>query len=103
MIEKTQIFQFGIFRFSIYLCIRMDKSIHTRHYRQLIGLVREEREKRQITQGQLAAMLGVQQAAISKIENCERRIDLLELRQICQALGVSLIDIINKFEERISQ
>ena len=81
----------------------MDKSIHTRQYRQLIGLVREEREKRQMTQGQLAYMLGVQQAVVSKIENCERRIDLLELRQICQALGVSLIEIINKFEERISQ
>lgn len=69
----------------------------------LIGLVREEREKQQITQEQLASMLGVQQAVVSKIENCERRIDLLELRHICLALGVSLIDIINKFEERIKQ
>lgn len=81
----------------------MDKSIHTRQYRMLIGLVREEREKQQITQEHLASMLGVQQAVVSKIENCERRIDLLELRQICQALGISLIDIINKFEERIQQ
>lgn len=80
----------------------MDKSIHTRQYRQLIGLVREERERQQITQLQLAETLGVQQAVISKIENCERRIDILELRQICLALGVSLVDIINKFEERVS-
>lgn len=80
----------------------MDKSIHTRQYRQLIGLVREERERQQITQSQLAETLGVQQAVISKIENCERRIDILELRQICLALGVSLVDIINKFEERVS-
>lgn len=81
----------------------MDKSIHTRQYRILIGLIREERERRQITQEQLASTLSVKQAVISKIENCERRIDLLEMRQICLALEVPLIEIINKFEERISQ
>ncbi|MCR5197952.1 MAG: helix-turn-helix domain-containing protein [Prevotella sp.] len=80
----------------------MDKSIHTRQYRILIGIVREEREKRQVTQQQLASRLGVQQAVVSKIENCERRIDVLELRQICVALGVSLSYIINVFEERLS-
>ena len=81
----------------------MDKSIHTKQYRILIGIIREERESRQITQERLASMLSVQQAVISKIETCERRIDLIELRQICLALGVSLASIINKFEERISK
>lgn len=83
--------------------MNMDKSIHTRHYRILIGLIRSERESRNITQKQLASMLSVKQAIISKIENCERRLDLIELRQICIALGVPLIDLINKFEERISK
>jgi transcriptional regulator with XRE-family HTH domain len=81
----------------------MDKSIHTKQYRILIGIIREVRESRQITQERLASMLSVQQAVISKIETCERRIDLIELRQICLALGVSLASIINKFEERISK
>ena len=81
----------------------MDKSIHTRQYRMLIGIIRSERESRKITQEQLASMLSVKQAIISKIENCERRLDLIELRQVCIALGVSMIELINKFEERISK
>ncbi|MBQ3878276.1 MAG: helix-turn-helix transcriptional regulator [Prevotella sp.] len=81
----------------------MEKSIYNKQYRILIGIIRQERESRQITQEQLASMLSVQQAIISKIETCERRLDLIELRQICTALGISLIDIINKFEERITK
>lgn len=81
----------------------MDKSIHTRQYRMLIGLIREERERRHVTQEQLASALSMKQAVISKIENCERRIDMLEMRQICLALEVPLVEIINKFEERISR
>lgn len=78
----------------------MNKSIHTKQYRKLIGIIREERELRHITQEQLASMLSVQQAIISKIENCERRLDIIEFRQICIALGVSIIDVINKFETK---
>lgn len=81
----------------------MEKSIYNKQYRILIGIIRQERESRHITQEQLASMLSVQQAIISKIETCERRLDLIELRQICTALGISLIDIINKFEERITK
>lgn len=81
----------------------MDKSIHTKQYRIMIGLIREERESRQITQEQLATLLSVQQAVISKIETCERRLDFIELRQVCNALGVSMINFVNKFEERITR
>ena len=81
----------------------MEKSIHTRQYRTLINLIRQERESRNITQEQLASMLSVRQTIVSKIETCERRIDFIELRQICLALGISLSDIINTFEKKIEQ
>lgn len=79
----------------------MDKSIHTQQYRVLISLLREERESRQITQEHLASMLSVQQAVISKIETFERRLDYIELRQICIVLGINPLDFIKKIEERI--
>ena len=76
----------------------MDKSIHTAQYKVLIDLLRKEREQKKITQEQLAGRLSVQQAVISKIETCERRIDFIEMRQICIALGISPLDFVNKFE-----
>ena len=39
----------------------MDKSIHSKNYRMMIASLREEREKRGITQENLANMLGVKQ------------------------------------------
>jgi transcriptional regulator with XRE-family HTH domain len=69
----------------------------------LISLIREERESRQITQEQLASKLSVKQTVISKIETCERRLDFIELRQICIALGITPSDFINKFENKVSK
>lgn len=77
----------------------MDKSIHTQQYRSLIRLLQEERKALQMTQKQLAEKLCVQQTVISKIETFERRIDYVELRQICIALGLSPLEFIRKFEE----
>ena len=79
----------------------MDKSIHTNQYKLMVDLLREERISHHLTQEQLASKLNIKQSVISKIETCERRIDFIELRQICLAIGLSLINFINKFEERI--
>ena len=68
----------------------MAKSIHTDEYQLFIKLLRKYREDACVTQGQLAAELDVSQAVISKIESCERRLDIIELRKICKILGVSL-------------
>ena len=79
----------------------MKKSIHTNEYRLLISLLREEREARNITQAELALRLSVNQAVVSKIETCERRIDLVEIRSVCMALGISLVDFVKKFESKL--
>lgn len=79
----------------------MDKSIHNRDYKLLIGMLRGERESKLITQEQLASKLGVNQAIISKIETCERRIDYIEIRRICQAIGINTLDFLSNFEKRL--
>ena len=40
---------------------------------------------------------------ISKIESGERRIDLIELREICIALGSNLKEFINEFEKALTK
>ena len=43
----------------------------------------------------------VPQPYVSRIETCERRIDILELMNICEALDISLIDFVREIDEDI--
>ncbi len=46
----------------------------------------------------LAKRLKVPQSFVSKYESGERRLDLLELEQVCTALDTSLATFISRFE-----
>jgi len=50
-------------------------------------------------QEDLAGKLGQPQSFVSRYESGERRVDLLELRAICRAVGVSISDFVRQFEE----
>lgn len=43
----------------------------------------------------------MQQSYVSKIETCERRLDILELMNICEALDLSFIDFVREIDEDI--
>jgi transcriptional regulator with XRE-family HTH domain len=47
-----------------------------------------------MTQASLAESLGVPQSYVSKLESGERRIDFVETLEICEALGVSVGDLV---------
>jgi transcriptional regulator with XRE-family HTH domain len=57
----------------------MKKSIHTAEYRRLRSFLRETREKAGLSQRQLAARLKVPHSWVAKVENGERRMDVVEL------------------------
>ncbi|SFN90599.1 hypothetical protein SAMN05660284_02492 [Formivibrio citricus] len=57
----------------------MKKSIHDERYRLLILRLIELRKQLQITQVALAAALDRPQSFVAKVENFERRLDLVEL------------------------
>ena len=79
------------------------KSIHNKAYQQLLSLLRSKRLDRGITQEELASRLGVGQGIVSKIETHERRLDLIELREICFALGISFQEFIIEFDYNLTQ
>jgi transcriptional regulator with XRE-family HTH domain len=56
------------------------------------------RRQKGVTQVQLADRLGLPQSYVSKYESGERRLDLIELRTICVALGFKLRDLVERFE-----
>src|ERR1041384_3852543 len=61
-----------------------------RDRRAFLRLLRRVRIDAKLTQSQLAKILGVTQARISKYEQGERRIDMLELKRICDAIHLPL-------------
>jgi transcriptional regulator with XRE-family HTH domain len=63
--------------------------------RELLRRVRQEAELRQID---VAKRLEKPQSFVSKYESGERRLDLVELRQVCAALEISLEAFVQRFE-----
>lgn len=80
---------------------RIQKTIHAKEYHVVISLLREYREQQQITQKELAERIGADQTFISKIEIGERRVDIIELKFICEALEIGLVQFVEQVEQRI--
>lgn len=82
----------------------MKKSINSEEYRAFLRLLIEYRERAGLTQTQLADRLGETQSFVSKLERGERRIDVVELFAICEALEISPVDFLlavqKAFKER---
>ena len=64
-----------------------------------LRLLRRVRVEAKLTQADLARILGVTQARVSKYEQGERRIDMLELKAICDAITLPLMEFARRFEE----
>ena len=71
-------------------------SIYDQRYSELIQLLVKARKGKAITQEILAAKLAISRQNISKIELGQRRLDVLELNDWLQALGIKLniLDIV---------
>ncbi len=68
--------------------------------RRLRGLLRQLRAEAGLTQTELARRLGRPQSYVSKYEAGERRLDFLEVREVCSALGTPMEAFLRMFEER---
>ncbi len=64
--------------------------------RYLAALLRQVRLDAILTQAQVAERIGETQSYVSKYENGEQRLDLIELEAVCKAVNISL----NQFVER---
>jgi transcriptional regulator with XRE-family HTH domain len=77
----------------------MEKSLYSRRLKVLARLLRVTREAAGFRQSDLAAILKKPQPFVSRYEGGQRRLDLIELEEVCRALGVKLSDFVKKFEE----
>lgn len=71
-------------------------SIHDPRYKKLIQELIAIRELKKITQVELATSLKKPQSYVAKVENLDRRIDVLELQDWLSVLDMSIIRFLEK-------
>ncbi len=79
----------------------MKKTIYSAKQRIFLDLLRSTRQKAGISQVELAKRLNETQSFISKCERGERRLDIVEVLEFCNAMRVSFPDFAQRLEERI--
>lgn len=79
----------------------MPKTIFSTDYERFLRVLRELREKSGLTQQEFAEKIGETQTFVSKCERGERRVDVVELRAFCRALGVPLSKFVAAFEKSL--
>lgn len=76
------------------------QSTRQQKNRELVRqLLRKAREDAGVLQVELSQKLGRSQGFVSKYELGDRRIDLVDMADICDALGISFLDLAKRFDQ----
>ncbi|KML69188.1 helix-turn-helix domain-containing protein [Pectobacterium peruviense] len=78
-------------------------SIYSNEYQSVIKILREARIEKGMTQENLANALGRPQSFVAKIENGERRLDVVEFVHIAHLLSVDASIVLEKIAHKIQK
>ena len=62
--------------------------------------IRKERERRELSQEEVAQMVGIHRTYYGKIELARREVDLFTAMAICKALKIDLSDFIKNYMKK---
>lgn len=79
----------------------MIKSLYTPEYGHFRILLLNARISSNLTQEDVAIKLGRPQSFVAKYEGGERRLDVIEFIQVCNALAIDPKIIIDSIKERV--
>ena len=65
---------------------------HDPQYIEFIARLRNARKAKNLSQKEFGNLISKPQSFVSKVETCERRLDVIEAAQWCVALGIRLED-----------
>lgn len=71
-------------------------SVYAEDYQQVIGMLKKARKDRGVSQVQLSEAFGRPQSFIAKVENGERRLDIVEFLHLARLLDLDPSAVINK-------
>lgn len=78
----------------------MEISNYSNRRNRLLRLLKSIRTEAGLRQVDLAEKLGQPQSFVSKYEAGERRLDVLELEEICDCCGIALAHFVSRLEAR---
>lgn len=70
----------------------MNKTLHSPDYQKLTEWLKRQREAKGMSMRELGEKLDISHSFVAKVEQRERRLDVIEYIAYCKALGVSPID-----------
>jgi transcriptional regulator with XRE-family HTH domain len=79
------------------------KSVQTDAYLALIGTLHQARKSAGLTQGEVARRLRRPQSFVSKYEQGERRLDVLEFVLVARALRLNPVPLIKELSTKVSR
>ncbi|MCF8981685.1 helix-turn-helix domain-containing protein [Pseudomonas syringae] len=80
----------------------MTKAIYRREHVIFLQELKRMRVESGMTQAQCSAALGRPQSFMSDVERGVRRVDTVQLRDLCQVLNSDLISFTKSFEHALS-
>ncbi|MFC5698096.1 multiprotein-bridging factor 1 family protein [Pseudomonas sp. GCM10022186] len=80
----------------------MVKGIYRPEYETLTQLIRQMRANAGMTQSQCSEALGRPQSFMSDVENGSRRLDLVQIRDLCAVLGTDLPTFVRTYESLLA-
>ncbi|ANH95983.1 transcriptional regulator [Pseudomonas koreensis] len=81
----------------------MTKAIYRREHVIFLEELKRMRVESGMTQAQCSAALGRPQSFMSDVERGVRRLDMVQLRDLCLVLGNDLIGFTKSFEHALSR
>lgn len=80
----------------------MPKTIYRPENAVLLSLLKKYRKEAGLTQVECSKALDRPQSFMSDVECGTRRLDIVQLRDLCKILGIGLQDLIAEFEKSLS-
>jgi transcriptional regulator with XRE-family HTH domain len=81
----------------------MPKSVFTKRYKIFRDELESARREAGLSQEQLAKKVGWDQTYVSKIERGVRRLDVIELIAICEAVGIDPAKFVKDLHAKLSK
>lgn len=78
------------------------KHLYSQQNEILLDMLRTHRVERRLRQLDVGVKLDRDQPSVSKVESGDRRLDVLELREWLQAIGVDFVPFARELDDRLS-